>query len=193
MARARLRLTDRLRRFARAQRGATAIEFAIIATPFLMLMFGIIELGLVFMVSITLQNATDAAARKIRTGEFQSSGANTKSDFKSLVCADMSWLSGACASALTVDVQTLSSFTTLSTTGQADPTAFDANNTCWSSGQPGDIVLVRTYYQWTIFTPLLSAALVNMGSGSDKRLISAAASFRNEPWSTTAPTGAKCT
>jgi Flp pilus assembly protein TadG len=193
MARARLRLIDRLRRFARAQRGATAIEFAIIATPFLMLMFGIIELGLVFMVSITLQNATDAAARKIRTGEFQTSASNTKDDFKTLVCGNMSWLSGGCSSALTVDVQTLANFTTLSTTGQTDPTTFNANNTCWSSGQPGDIVLVRTYYQWNIFTPLLNAALVNMGSGTGKRLISAAASFRNEPWSTTAPTGAKCT
>ena len=40
-----------LRRFARARRGATAIEFSIIALPFCALMFGAIELGMVFMAS----------------------------------------------------------------------------------------------------------------------------------------------
>jgi Flp pilus assembly protein TadG len=192
MSRPRLSLLTAFRRFARATRGAIAVEFAIIALPFMVLLFGIIELGMVFMVSTTLQNATDNAARKIRTGQFQTSGAATKADFKTLVCANMSWLAAPCASKLSVDVQTFADFTTLSNKGQADPTTYDPNNTCWSSGLPGDIVLVRAYYQWDIFTPLLDASLVNMGTGSGKRLISAATSFRNEPWSTQTPTGAKC-
>lgn len=181
-----------LARFGRARQGATAIEFAIIALPFMILLFGIIELGMVFLVSVTLQNATDNAARQIRTGELQNSGANTKAAFAALVCSNMTWLSAPCASKLTVDVQTFSNFTALSAAGQTDPTTFDPNNTCWSSGQPGDIVLVRTYYQWDIFTPMLDASLVNMGTGTGKRLIGAATSFRNEPWSTQTPTGAKC-
>lgn len=82
----RRRLIHQLKRFARAERGATALEFAIIGTPFLILFFAVIELGLVFMVSITLQNATDAAARKIRTGQFQTGGATSKADFKTQVC-----------------------------------------------------------------------------------------------------------
>lgn len=192
MSRFRLSPITALRRFARADRGATAVEFAIIALPFLTLLFGIIELGMVFMVSTTLQNATDNAARQIRTGQFQTSGANTKGDFKNLVCASMSWLSTPCATKLTVDVQTFATFTALSNTGQVNAATFDPNNTCWSSGQPGDIVLVRTFYQWDIFTPMLNAALVNMGNGSGKRLINAATSFRNEPWTTQNPTGAKC-
>jgi len=181
-----------LRRFARARRGATAVEFAIIAFPFMVLLFGVVELGMVFLVSTTLQNATDNAARKIRTGEFQTSGANTKAAFKTLVCNNMTWLSSACSANLTVDVQTFANFANLAADGQADPKTFDPNNTCWSSGQPGDIVLVRTYYSWNIFTPLLDTALVNMGTGSGKRLISSAASFRNEPWSTQAKVGAGC-
>ncbi|HEX5379601.1 MAG TPA: TadE/TadG family type IV pilus assembly protein [Phenylobacterium sp.] len=194
MPRPRLAPIAALRRFARAQRGAIAVEFAIIALPFMVLIFGIIELGMVFLVSTTLQNATDNAARKIRTGEFQTSGANTKSDFKNLVCESMTWLKTPCITSnkLTVDVQTFANFATLNSTGPTNPTTFDPNSTCWSSGQPGDIVLVRTYYQWDVFTPLLNAALVNMGSGSNKRLINAATSFRNEPWSTQTPTGPKC-
>ena len=34
-----------LKRFARARRGATAVEFAMVAVPFLALVFGIFELG----------------------------------------------------------------------------------------------------------------------------------------------------
>jgi Flp pilus assembly protein TadG len=192
MPRPRLAPIAALRRFVRAQRGATAIEFAIIALPFMVLLFGIVELGMVFLVSTTLQNATDNAARQIRTGQFQTSGANTKADFKTLVCNNMTWLSSPCAGKLTVDVQTFANFTALNAKGQVNAATFDPNNLCWSAGQPGDIVLVRAYYQWDVFTPLLNAALVNMGAGSGKRLISAATSFRNEPWSSQTPTGAAC-
>ena len=193
MPRPRLAPIAALRRFARAQRGATAIEFAIIALPFMILLFGIIELGMVFLVSTTLQNATDNAARQTRTGQFQTSGANTKNDFKTLVCNNMTWLSAPCTSKLTIDVQTFTTFTTLSATGPTNAATFDPNTTCFSTGLPGDIVLVRAYYEWTIFTPLLNASLVNMGSGTGKRLINAATSFRNEPWSSQAAQGAKCT
>lgn len=187
MPRTRFNPIAALRRFARARQGATAIEFAIIALPFMILLFGIIELGMVFLVSVTLQNATDNAARQIRTGQLQNGGSNTKTAFASLVCANMTWLSAPCSSKLTVDVQTFANFTALSNAGQIDPTTFNPNTTQWSSGQAGDIVLVRTYYQWDIFTPMLNASLVNMGTGSGKRLIGAATSFRNEPWSTQTP------
>ncbi len=169
-------------RFARAREGTTAIEFAIIATPFLMLMFGIIELGMVFMVSTTLQSATDNASRKIRTGEFQTSGAAAKTDFQALVCANMNWLQSTCAAKLSVDVQVFPTFAALSGSGPANPTAFNPNNTNFTLPAPSQIVLVRTYYDWNIFTPLLNAALVNEGAGSGKRLIGAAAAFQTEPF-----------
>ena len=43
-----------------------------------------------------------------------------------------------------------------------------------------DIVLVRAYYTWTIITPLLNASLVNLSG--NKRLITTAVAFRNEPF-----------
>lgn len=189
MSRRALAFRTLLLRFAAARRGTTAIEFAIIALPFCVLMFGIIELGLVFMVSVTLQNATDNAARQIRTGQFQTSGGNTKDAFKTLVCDRMAWLAAPCQTKLTVAVQTFADFNTAGTAW----TPAAAAATCFSTGAPGDIVLVRSYYEWDVFTPLLNKALVNMGTSSNKRLISTVASFRNEPYSTATPVGAKCT
>ncbi len=180
-----------IRRFGNASRGAVAVEFAIVLLPFLVLMFGTIELGMIFLASSTLQTATDIAARQLRTGEFQATS-TTKDQFKTLVCNNMTWLKTPCSSYLTVDVQTFANLADVGGASAIDPSNLKPNTTCWSPGQAGDVVLVRTYYEWHLFTPLLNQSLVNMGSGSGKRLITSATSFRNEPWSSSPPTGAAC-
>ena len=45
------------RRFARAQDGAAAVEFALVAAPFLALIFAILETALVFFAGQTLEAA----------------------------------------------------------------------------------------------------------------------------------------
>ena len=62
----RLRLRKRIQRFADARGGAAAVEFALISVPFFLLLFGIIELALVFLLSTTLDNAAVEASRTIR-------------------------------------------------------------------------------------------------------------------------------
>jgi Flp pilus assembly protein TadG len=187
-----------LARFARAERGATAVEFGLVALPVLVMIFGLLELALVFLVTTTLDTATQFAARQIRTGAFQVSAANTRADFKTLVCSGMTWLSSKCATDLWLDVQTFSDFNSLATVAPVNPTTFNPSDplhptpTCFSTGQPTDIVLVRAYFEWDLFTPLLNNALENMGSGSGKRLISATTAFRNEPYNTNPPAGASC-
>jgi Flp pilus assembly protein TadG len=179
--------------FARADRGATAVEFGLIALPFFILLFGLLELTLVFLVSTTLETATEVASRQVRTGEFQQASAHGKSDFKALVCGNMSWLAARCSTDLDLDVQTFSSFSAMA--GNAPIAGASFNTTppqCFTAGGPGDIVLVRVYYRWRLFTPLLNNALQNMGSGSGMRLLSSATAFRNEPYDESPPLGAKC-
>lgn len=178
-----------LRTFARARTGATAVEFAFIAGPLLMLIFGVLELALVFMVSATLEGATAAAARPMRTGHLQTTGGD-RTSFGKAVCDRMSWLGSGCTSNLQVDVRTYSDFTSLRDDPSMTGRNFDPAKTCWSPGGPTDIVLVRTYYTWTVFTPLLSGTLVN--APGNKRMISSVAAFRNEPYSDSPPTGARC-
>lgn len=179
------------RRFVREDNGATAVEFALVSLPLLMLIFGVLELALVLLVVSTLDSATMAASREIRTGEFQTSAANAKADFKALVCQRMNWLNGQCASNLTVDVQTVDDFSGLASAPAPDFTV-KPPVTCFTAGNPGDIVLVRAYFQWKLFTPLLNVALENMGAGSGVRLISSTTAFRNEPFNSNPPIGKKC-
>ena len=182
-------------RFARADRGTTAVEFALVSVPLLMLVFGILELGLVLLVVTTLDGATQSASRTIRTGEFQSGAATTAQDFKNLVCSKMTWLSAQCQNQLFIDVQTFSSFNGLANPPPIPPSVFDPLHPtppCFSPGQPSDIVLVRTSFRWQLFTPLLNGALENMGKGSGVRLITSATAFRDEPFNSNAPVGQKC-
>ena len=55
----------------RDSRGTTAIEFAMVALPFVLLLFGLLSVSLYFFTTFTLENAVWQAARAIRTGQVQ--------------------------------------------------------------------------------------------------------------------------
>src|SRR5450755_3437152 len=83
-------------RFRLARRGATAVEFGMLALPFFGLLCGVIEIGMIYVVATTLEDATDGVARQIRTGQLQTSGSSTAATFVNAVCAQMSWLGSNC-------------------------------------------------------------------------------------------------
>jgi len=78
------------KRFKKNEDGATAIEFAIVALPFFTLLFGIMELAIVFFVNSALVHATSEAGRHVRVGNFQACGGADQ--FKALVCENMKGL-----------------------------------------------------------------------------------------------------
>lgn len=175
---ARSRIFAASRRFAHDREGAAAIEFAIVALPFFMLLFAVMEIGFMFYVNTMIDNATAEAARKIRTGEIQMAGASAD-DFWDEVCDNVQ-IVAACDGRLFVDVRTFDSF---AGTRQDDPVTngdFDPSGLQSDFGESGDIVLVRVYYVWDVFFPSLGTGLSNLNGG--KRLLSSTAAFRNEPF-----------
>ena len=169
------RFAAQLRRLARARDGATAVEFALIATPFFLLLMGILELGLVFLVSTTLEHATQEAGRQIRTGEFQEAGGASADDFETLVCDDLAWIGDSCKAQLDVDVRAYSTIAEM-----LNPEPYDPEEACFEAGGPGQIVLARTSIRWKVFTPLLRPSLATSGDGT--RLIQTTTAFKNEPY-----------
>ena len=175
------RMRGLLTRFSRGRSGSTAVEFAMLALPFLGLLFGIVELGMIYLISTTLDNATTDAARQIRTGAVQTAGGATAASFTTLVCNEMSWLGSNCAANLSVDVRT---FATFSATDVADPITngtFTKTSLMFQTGNSGDIVLVRTYYPWTLVAPFLDGSVARLSN--NQTLIESATTFRNEPYS----------
>lgn len=174
LARARRRLVRATGRFAQAEGGATAVEFALVALPFLTLIFGIIELGLVLMTSISLESAVIDVGRTIRTGQAQSAGTDAAA-FKAAVCDKMAPIGSNCATSLQIDVQTFADYAATNTaTDAATPQTM-----AWKPGTAGSIVLIRAYYTWPLVTPLLQTGLQ---TSNGKRIIYAATAFNNEPY-----------
>jgi Flp pilus assembly protein TadG len=169
-----------LKRFGMDQRGVAAVEFALIALPFFVLTFGLIEIVLVFILSTTLDYGVQEAARRVRTGELQASAGNL-TQFKAAVCGELFALMD-CDEKLTIDMRKLTSFS--STTSVADPIDHDGelkeDEFGFDPGGANDIVMVRVFYKWDLVTPIISAPLANLSG--NKRLIVSTATFRNEPF-----------
>jgi Flp pilus assembly protein TadG len=166
-----------LRRFVRRQDGSAAVEFGLVAAPFLALLFAIIETALVFFSSQALETAVADASRLIMTGQAQTQGMS-QTAFKDAVCARIFGLFD-CQGGVYVDVKvySFSSFSNASVTVPIDGSGNFQNNFSYNPGGPGDIVVVRLFYQWPVISLL---DLTNMNGG--KRLLAATAAFVNEPY-----------
>jgi Flp pilus assembly protein TadG len=176
-----------LRRLAASRDGASAVEFAIVCMPFLVLLFSILELGMIFMASTTIESATVAATRQIRIGQLQTAGDNSAAGFKKLVCGGMSWISASdCAANLSVDVRTYASFAAINVAPPIKNNAIDQSQLSFNAGEPCQIVLVRVFYPWTLITPALEPGLPNLGA--HQRLLTTAIAFRNESYLPDSPT-----
>ncbi len=63
-----------VRHFLRRKDGAVAVEYAMVAAPFLALVFAILETSIVFFAGQTLETAAADSARLIMTGQAQKQG-----------------------------------------------------------------------------------------------------------------------
>lgn len=174
--------TARLLRLRDEEKGATAVEFAMVALPFVFMVVSLFELALVFLVYTTLDNSLATASRNIRTGALQTSGTPpTASAFVSSICSNMGWLQSTCTSQLQVDVRTETQF---SSPTEPDPMAsgtFNSGVLTFNPGTAGQIVLVRAFYQWPLILPVMDAALSKANNGV--AVIVATTTFVNEPYS----------
>jgi len=170
-----------LRRFRRNRRGSAAVEFAMIATPFFALLFAIIETSIVFFAGQVLETVTQDSARLVQTGQAQAAAYDAANFKKLVVCArPLANLLFDCMSGVYVDVQSYPAFSSVVITDPIDAAKNFTNNMQYNPGNAGDIVVVRAFYQWPLFVTGLGYNISNL-SGS-KRLLSATAAFRNEPY-----------
>jgi Flp pilus assembly protein TadG len=148
--------------------GVAAVEFALVAFPFLFLLFVILETGWFFVLAILIEGAAAEGARQVRTGVVQSAP-TPATDLQTRVCDNVFFLIG-CGD-LIIDVNSSVDFTNIvlpslpATQGGAT----------FTPGGPGSIVVVRVIYNWSFLTPFLQD-VINI-----KQMVSTVA-FRNEPY-----------
>lgn len=168
---------NRIRRFVKCRRGATAVEFALIMPVFMYLLMGTIEMAHMLYTTTIVENAIIESSRRVRTGQADGTG-NALSDFTTTLCNRVSNYYS--CGQITVDVAS-------STTGNFDGVTWglviDQDGNIISGGGPagsGEVTRVQVIYDINFYTPLLGNLFGD--SGGNTRQITATAVFRAEPF-----------
>ena len=147
--------------FLRDRKGATAVEFALIAAPFLALLVGLVQVFLIFFAQSVLQNAVRASTRQILTGQVQAqdvslSATAAAAAFHQIVCNNANVLF-TCAG-LMVDVEVANNWSSANVAMPAltyDGNGNVSNTWQFNPGNAGDIVVVRVMYLWPFSCPVM--------------------------------------
>lgn len=188
--RAAARFARALGRFRADARGATAVEFGIVAVPFFALVLGIITVGAQFMTSHFLEHGVEAASRKIRTGEALKDGM-TLGDFRQLLCSEAGSLIS-CDEHLVIHIKSSDTFAGLSpltscvTDGQlTPPEGEDSAALGTRTGGASQRVVVSACYQWDMGLALWQTIwnlISPMPVVQGRPVLSAVTAFRSEPY-----------
>ncbi|MBO6813984.1 MAG: pilus assembly protein [Rhizobiaceae bacterium] len=167
------------RRFGKQDDGATMVEFAIVAGPFFLLIFSIIETSIFFFASQYLENSVDEVTRKLRTGQLKD--IKTAKDFKEEFCKEINVLFD-CETGLKVRVETAAKFEDLSKPPEPNEKTGELNDADYYYQKPGpqEIVQVTATYLWPIYTNY-SAPLTKPGL-SGAAVMHATNVVRTEPF-----------
>lgn len=164
--------------------GATAIEFAMVALPFFILILGIIEIGLMFFAGRVLDNATAESARLIRTGQAYSQNFDAAA-FKARVMGNLPGFFS--SDRLSVDVRTYTSFGGISAPSPIDDEELKDEDFKYVRAGPSQIVVVRVFYRWPLVGSYLGVSSADLADGS--RLLGSVQAFRTEPFPTSSNSG----
>jgi Flp pilus assembly protein TadG len=177
------RLRRRLQRFTGNEAGATAVEFAIIAAPFMFMMMALFEIALLYLTQASLDFAVAEAQRLVRTGQAQTQNINQTQLYTRLCDRMRAFMPVTCAGNLFLDVDSFANFgaatnlSPLNAAGEIDQTRLG-----YAPGTANQVVLVRAYFEVEMFTPGFRQLFANLPNG--KRLIASTSLFRTEPYPT---------
>lgn len=188
--RLRATLVRPVRRFHRDCRGATAVEFGLIALPFFTMILGMMAVGTHYMAYHSLERGVLDASRLLRTGEAQKAGMDLD-DFRQLFCNSAGTFI-ACDSHLVIHIKSSETFAGLApataclTNGVLTASAGSGSDAVSSqSGEESTAVQVTACYDWELGSELWQM-LWNLISPAPRvqgrTVLSATTAFRSEPY-----------
>lgn len=147
-----------LQKWRKAEDGATAIEFSLLFIPYLMLTLAVLEIAIMYTSASLLETATTQAARMIRTGQLQQSGAaDPEAVFRTRLCEWASILLN-CNDIRIEAIPLTSYFDFEDYTPQFDADGNMISNG-FDAGGSDDRVLVRVSYRYHMMTPFAGTLL----------------------------------
>lgn len=171
----------RLRSLVRDTRGATMIEFAILAPIFFAILAAILQTSIQYLAAQVLESGVYDASRAIRVGMAQRENWSA-ADYKKNVCDRLYGLFGDCTD-MHVNVRQITDFQSASTGVPLDLTCVKdckwTEDDVWTPGGSSSVVLVQVFYR---YPAVLQMPLAPNALPDGRILLSAATVFRNEPF-----------
>jgi Flp pilus assembly pilin Flp len=166
-----------LRAFGRDRKGSTAIEFALLALPFFVVIFAIAEIAVMYFVDSGLDAAVHKAVRQVRVGVAKSGNWDHQT-FKNVVCSELSFSFG-CDSNLKVRATVI---TNMASIDKVSPISNGSLNVTESFdlGDSGSYVLVQAFLPWDPTFKLYPIASGRLANGS--YVLGSSELIKNEPF-----------
>jgi Flp pilus assembly protein TadG len=145
----------------KARRGQSMVEFAMVVPLFFLLTFGMIDLGRVYYVQMTLENAMRQAGRFAITGNHLTQGTNVLSRVQSIAQVAQQAAVGLVLNVASIQIN-----------GQS------STNATASAGGPGAPVTISMTTQLQLITPLIGRYFGTNGVYT----FTVSTTFQNEPF-----------
>lgn len=180
-------------RLRRDENGGAAIEFALLAIPFFLLIFAIIETCIAFAAEQTLNYAVDKLGRELRTGQITfATGESTditEDEFQTRLCNEVS-IMFTCGTdvddRLFVDLQNYGDFASIPTNVPISAGKLDDSDFDFDPGGASTINVLRAYYNWRVTIDLFRPYIANITADGESQanyyLIVATTAYRNEAY-----------
>ncbi|MEO5756113.1 MAG: TadE/TadG family type IV pilus assembly protein [Mesorhizobium sp.] len=171
-------------RFLRDKKGSTALEFALLALPFALLVFAILESCISFAGQEVMANVTDDIARQLRTGQIKQVDA-TPEKLAPVICDRMKIIvSQDCIASLVVDLHEYPTFADAATASftitNKKLVVSQGTNSQDFSGKAEARNVLRVFYKWPVMTDFLAASMANLENG--KTLHFTSVTWQSEPY-----------
>jgi Flp pilus assembly protein TadG len=177
------RLATATARWKKSERGAAAVEFALVAAPFVFVLGSLVETGLMMFVEHSLQAGVQNSARLVRTGQVKAKNLDAAA-FKAEICKTAGILID-CTGGVTVYVNSAATFSALAASLPSflnvGPTAANPTPpTVYAPGTTSQPAAVVATYDWK-FSMYGMSAFGNVAGGDSRRLVGFSI-FQNEPF-----------
>lgn len=166
----------RLKNLRQDKRGATVVEFALIAPVFFFMVLGIVEYSIYYFRTSHLKHVLYEASRNLQTGEVQAAS-DPQAHFRDAYCDDAGWLTD--CSQIFFDVRNYSSLgeiawpeATFDEDGVPEDFVFDP-------GGPDQLTVLRVATPYRFFTPMMARIFQPDGSAA---IIVGYTVAKNEPF-----------
>lgn len=156
-----------------------------LAVPFALLVFAILESCISFAGQEVMANITDDVARQLRTGQIRKANV-TEATLKTMICSRLEIMVAKDCPGLEVDLRAYPSFAVAAQAGfkikdgEIELTGTTPATFTVSPGLAESINMLRVFYKWPVMTDFMARSMANLKDGNTLHF--ASMTWKNEPF-----------